>query len=126
MFSAECRLGKYPTYFRAPYSDCTVKSGCKADLKALGYHLVHYDLNTEDYLQPGRDQIQQSKDIVKAVFAKVPEDGNVLSIQHDIIARSSGDLTKFILELAKSRGWEGMSNSPFVESKLLLHTLTLH
>jgi uncharacterized protein YihD (DUF1040 family) len=109
MPSADNPSGKYPTYLRAPYTDCTTESGCRADMKALGYHLVHYDLTTEDYLHPGRDQIQQSKDRVKEAMAKAPEDGSLLTLQHDTIPQSNGNLTEFILQLAKEKGWEGMS-----------------
>jgi hypothetical protein len=79
-------------------------------MKALGYHLVHYDLTTEDYLHPRPDQIQQSKDIVQYALAKAPEDGNLLTLQHDIIPQSIGNLTGFILQLAQDKGWEGTSN----------------
>jgi hypothetical protein len=77
-------------------------------MKALGYHLVHYDLNSEDYLHPGRDQIQQSKDIVKETLAKAPENGNFIVLQHDIIPQSTGTLTEFTLQLVKDKGWKGM------------------
>jgi hypothetical protein len=109
---ADCCLGKYPTYLRAPYTDCTPESGCTADMKALGYHLVHYDVNTEDYLHPNAGQIQLSKDIVHEALSKAPEDGNMLTIQHDIISESSGNLTQYILQLAKGKGWEGTSVLP--------------
>jgi hypothetical protein len=79
-------------------------------MKALGYHLVHYDLNSEDYLYPGRDQIQQSKDIVKERLAKAPENGNFLALQHDIIPQSASTLTEFTLQLVKNKGWKGMSD----------------
>jgi hypothetical protein len=81
-------------------------------MKDLGYHLVHYDLTTEDYLHPGRDQIQKSKDIVKEAIAKAPQKGNLLALQHDIIPQSSGNLTEFTLQLVKDKGWEGMSDLP--------------
>jgi hypothetical protein len=77
-------------------------------VKALGYHLVHYDLNSEDYLHPGRDQIQQSKNIVKQTLAKAPENGNFIVLQHDIIPQSTGTLTEFTLQLVKNKGWKGM------------------
>lgn len=79
-------------------------------MKALGYHLVHYDLTTEDYLHPGRDEIQKSKDLVIDALAKAPEDGNLMTLQHDIIPQSSGNLTELILQLIKEKGWEGTSS----------------
>lgn len=113
---ADGSLGKYPTYFRAPYSDCNTNSSCHADVKDLGYHLVHYDLSTEDYLNFGRDQIQQSKDIVKKAISNAPENGNVLALQHDSIFQSSANLTQFILQSVKDKGWKGMLDLPFLRA----------
>ncbi len=87
-------------------------------MEALGYHVVLYDLTTEDYLHPGRDQIQISKDLVKDAFAKAPENGNLLALQHDIIPQSSGNLTEFTLQLVRDKGWKGMSNLSSTGSKL--------
>ena len=33
-------LGFFPTYMRPPYDSCTVSSGCRNDIAALGYHIV--------------------------------------------------------------------------------------
>ena len=110
--------GKYPTYLRAPYSDCNTDSACHADVKALGYHLVHYDLSTEDYRHAGPDQIQQSKDIVKELISNAPENGNVLALQHDSILQSTTNLTEFILHLVKDKGWKGMLDPPFPPNEL--------
>lgn len=81
-------------------------------MQTLGYHLVHYDLDTEDSRYPGHGD-RQSKDIVKGVLEKEAEDGNLLAMQHDTIAQSSGNLTEFILQLISAKGWEGMFNSSF-------------
>jgi hypothetical protein len=89
-------------------------------VRALGYHLVHYDLNTEDYMHPSVDHIQLSKNIVKDVIGKAPKNGNLMALQHDIIPQSSGNLTEFILRLVRDKGWKGMSASPFHASHLLL------
>jgi hypothetical protein len=110
--------GKYPTYMRAPYTDCTVESGCQGDLKALGYHSVHYDLTTEDYMHPHRDEIQLSKDLVKEALGKAPKDGNLLVLQHDIIPQSSGNLTEFILQLVRDKEWKGMSFRHFTPTTM--------
>jgi len=87
-------------------------------MKALGYHLVHYDLTTEDYLHPGRGEIQQSKDLVKDALAKAPEDGSLLTLQHDIIPQSCGNLTELILQLVKDKGWEGTSSLSSCQSEI--------
>lgn len=33
-------LGFFPTYMRPPYSSCDAPSGCQADMRTLGYHIV--------------------------------------------------------------------------------------
>ena len=33
-------IGKWPTYMRPPYSQCSVESGCTKDMADLGYHIV--------------------------------------------------------------------------------------
>lgn len=44
-------LGFFPTYMRPPYSSCTAESGCEDDLKALGYHITYFDLDTDGEFQ---------------------------------------------------------------------------
>lgn len=33
-------IGKYPSYMRSPYVQCSVKSGCMKDMSTLAYHVV--------------------------------------------------------------------------------------
>jgi len=92
-------IGGFPTYMRPPYSNCTI--ACQADMQHLAYHRVYFDLDTQDYLNPKPDQIQNAKDIVSRYFDS-PEafrERNALSIQHDIHEQSAGNLTDYILDL---------------------------
>lgn len=99
-------IGKYPTYMRPPYSQCSQESGCIADMKALGYHRVYFDLDTQDYLNP--NSIQKSKDIVKQILGTVgPTD--YLAIQHDLVQQSVANLTSYFLDLIKAKGWKGVT-----------------
>jgi peptidoglycan/xylan/chitin deacetylase (PgdA/CDA1 family) len=34
-------IGKYPTYMRSPYIQCSTKTGCMKDMSHLGYHVVN-------------------------------------------------------------------------------------
>jgi len=56
-------LGRYPTYMRPPYISCS--AACKATMAALGYHVVSWDLDTNDYNNATPQLIQNSKNIVK-------------------------------------------------------------
>ena len=104
-------IGKYPTYMRPPYSQCDAPSGCQADLKALGYHRIYFDLDTQDYLNPLPTQIQNSKDIVAAALANTASLGitDYLSIQHDIVQQSVANLTSYYYGLIQANGWKGVT-----------------
>ena len=99
-------IGKYPTYMRPPYSSCTAASGCQADMKALGYHRVYFDLDTQDYLHTTPSTVQTSKTIVQRYLssASVPD---YLSIQHDIHQQSVANLSSYYFDLIKAKGWRG-------------------
>ena len=104
-------IGKYPTYMRPPYSQCDAPSGCQADMKALGYHRIYFDLDTQDYLNPLATQIQNSKDIVKAALTNTKGQGitDYLSIQHDIVQQSVANLTSYYYGLIQANGWKGVT-----------------
>lgn len=99
-------IGKYPTYMRPPYSQCSQASGCWADMKALGYHRVYFDLDTQDYLNP--NTIQNSKDIVAQILGTTGAN-DYLSIQHDLVQQSVANLSPFYFDLIKQRGWKGVT-----------------
>jgi peptidoglycan/xylan/chitin deacetylase (PgdA/CDA1 family) len=101
-------IGKWPTYMRPPYSDCTEESGCWADMQALGYHRVYFDLDTQDYLNPAPSQIQNSKNIVKQALA-VSGVTDYLSIQHDIVQQSVTNLSSYYYGLIQQKGWKGVT-----------------
>jgi cell division septation protein DedD len=101
-------IGKWPTYMRPPYSDCTQASGCWTDLQALGYHRVYFDLDTQDYLNPLPSQIQNSKNIVKQRLADQTAT-DFLSIQHDIVQQSVANLSSYYFDLIKAKKWTGVT-----------------
>lgn len=101
-------IGKWPTYMRPPYSQCSVESGCTADMEALGYHRVYFDLDTQDYLNPDPSQIQKSKDIVLAKLADASVT-DYLSIQHDIVGQSVTNLSSTYFDAIAKRGWKGVT-----------------
>ncbi|ESZ96056.1 chitin binding protein [Sclerotinia borealis F-4128] len=101
-------IGKWPTYMRPPYSDCTEASGCWADMQTLGYHRVYFDLDTQDYLNPLPSQIQNSKNIVQKALALTNVD-DYLSIQHDIVQQSVGNLSSYYFDQIKAKGWKGVT-----------------
>ncbi|KAK9256877.1 hypothetical protein V1507DRAFT_381771 [Lipomyces tetrasporus] len=98
-------IGKFPTYFRPPYSACG--DVCLATLKQLGYHVIYFDFDTEDYLHSARDTIQQSKDIVKSFFdGRDATTSDTLSIQHDIHYQTVYNLTEYSLKIMTRKGYK--------------------
>lgn len=96
-------LGFIPTYMRPPYSSCTAESGCESDLADLGYHIVYFDLDTQDYLNDDPNEIQKSKDIVDQFFAgHTPSNFDALSITHDIHYQTVYNLTEYMLKEIQS------------------------
>ncbi|KAH8798836.1 hypothetical protein F5882DRAFT_508495 [Hyaloscypha sp. PMI_1271] len=101
-------IGMWPTYMRPPYSDCTEASGCWADMQSLGYHRVYFDLDTQDYLNPSPNQIQNSKSIVQEALAAQGVT-DYLSIQHDIVQQSVANLSTYYFDLIQQKGWKGVT-----------------
>lgn len=101
-------IGKYPTYMRPPYSQCSPESGCQADMQSLGYHRIFFDLDTQDYLNPNASEIQKSKDIVKGYLSNKTVT-SYLAIQHDILPQSVGNLTEYFFEAVRDKGWKGVT-----------------
>lgn len=97
-------LGKFPTYMRPPYSSCTVASGCEADMRKFGYHIVYFDLDTADYLNDAPNLIQNSKNRFLTALDK--GESNYLAIEHDIHQQTVQNLTEYMLQ---SLGEEGYS-----------------
>lgn len=99
-------IGKYPTYMRPPYSQCSQESGCRTDMKALGYHRVYFDLDTQDYLNP--NTIQNSKSIVAQILGTAGAN-DYLSIQHDLVQQSVASLSPYYFDLIAKKGWKGVT-----------------
>jgi hypothetical protein len=99
-------LGFFPTYMRPPYSDCTVASGCEATLNTLGYHIVYFDVDTDDYDNGSPLLIQNSKNNFKNALAGHPAASNdFLVIAHDIDEQTAHNLTTYMLQTLLAQGF---------------------
>ncbi|KAF8463595.1 hypothetical protein BDZ91DRAFT_298776 [Kalaharituber pfeilii] len=97
-------LGYFPTYMRPPYSSCN--AACMNTMRDLGYHIISFDLDTEDYLHPTPFEIQISKDIVSAAIqGKDSESTAFLSIMHDIQEQTANNLTSYFLTQLTTKGY---------------------
>jgi hypothetical protein len=101
-------LGFFPTYMRPPFSDCDSASGCETDMATLGYHVIYYDLDTEDYLMDSPDLIQNSKDFFLGnITSQSAADGaDWLVIAHDIHEQTAYNLTAYMIETLLQYGYK--------------------
>ncbi|KAE9566970.1 Chitin deacetylase [Colletotrichum fructicola] len=92
-------IGVFPTYMRPPFSSCNAECGCEDDMAALGYSVIYFDLDTQDYLHDSPTEIAQSKTIVdQAIAAKPAPSDNFLVIGHDIHQQTVYNLTEYMLQ----------------------------
>ncbi|KAF2814977.1 glycoside hydrolase/deacetylase [Mytilinidion resinicola] len=105
-------LGFIPTYMRPPYSSCTPESRCEADMKALGYHIIYFDVDTDDYEQDSPDKIQNSKDWFKGNITAsdaTAADSEWLVISHDIHYQTAYNLTDYMISTLTSLGYKAVT-----------------
>jgi hypothetical protein len=101
-------LGKFPTYMRPPYSDCTGQ--CETDLATLGYHAIYFDLDTEDYLMDDPNLIQNSKDFFLGnLSSSAAADSSWLAISHDIHQQTAYNLTEYMIQTLVAQGFEAVT-----------------
>ncbi|KAF8536058.1 hypothetical protein BDD12DRAFT_852537 [Trichophaea hybrida] len=94
-------LGRYPTYMRPPYISCG--TACRNTMDALGYHVIIWDLDTDDYNNDSPTLIQNSKDRVKVALAQKWD--AYMSIAHDIHYQTVYNLTAYQIDAAKAAGY---------------------
>ncbi|KAL2830537.1 hypothetical protein BDW59DRAFT_158451 [Aspergillus cavernicola] len=103
-------LGAFPTYMRPPYSSCTTNTGCLNDMGDLGYHVILYDIDTEDYSHDSPDTIQQSKDIFDENLARgKATHKSWLVIAHDVHEQTVHNLTEHMLKGLLAGGYRAVT-----------------
>ncbi|PGH17104.1 hypothetical protein AJ80_04979 [Polytolypa hystricis UAMH7299] len=90
-------IGGIPTYMRPPYSSCD--SDCAGDMDDMGYHIVYFDVDTDDYNNDTPEDIQQSKDIFDNALKLNKATGRpLLVIAHDVHEQTVYNLTAHMLK----------------------------
>jgi chitin deacetylase len=103
-------LGGIPVYMRPPYSSCEDDSGCVRDMNVLGYHIVYFNIDTDDYNNDNPNLIQRSKDIFdKAISTQDPPGQPFLAIAHDVHAQTVYNLTAHILQQTADAGYRAVT-----------------
>ncbi|KAJ5329557.1 hypothetical protein N7452_009947 [Penicillium brevicompactum] len=103
-------LGYFPSYMRPPYSSCTPDTECGDQLGELGYHIILYDIDTDDYKNDSPDLIQRSKDIFDhQVLQSDPLTTSWLVIAHDAHEQTVHNLTEHMLKAIKRLGYRAIT-----------------
>jgi chitin deacetylase len=103
-------LGGIPAYMRPPYSSCVDGSGCRRDMNLLGYHVIYFDIDTDDYNNDDPNLIQRSKDIFdKAISTQDPSGRPFLAIAHDVHEQTVYNLTAHILQRTEDAGYRAVT-----------------
>ncbi|KOS43071.1 hypothetical protein ACN38_g6037 [Penicillium nordicum] len=103
-------LGQFPTYMRPPYSSCNPDTECGNDLGQLGYHIILYDIDTDDYKNDSPDLIQRSKDIFDhQLLYSDPRTKSWLVIAHDAHEQTVHNLTEHMLKNIKRQGYRAIT-----------------
>ncbi|KAH9865348.1 hypothetical protein J1614_008931 [Plenodomus biglobosus] len=106
-------IGKYPTYMRPPFSSCRADSSCQKVMKALGYVISYFDLDTADYTT--LDNIAVAQANFKYGIDNINNEnvmggnGDKLAIAHDIHRATAVDLTKYMLDYLKANNLRGVT-----------------
>ncbi|KAF2006993.1 carbohydrate esterase family 4 protein [Amniculicola lignicola CBS 123094] len=105
-------LGFFPTYMRPPFSSCSAASGCEKDMADLGYHVVYFDVDTDDYNQATPSKIQTAKNNFKngiTADGATAKTSDWLSIAHDIHEQTAYNLTDYMLSTLTTLGYKAVT-----------------
>ena len=103
-------LGYFPTYMRPPYSSCSPDTECGNELGERGYHIILYDIDTDDYKNDSPDLIQRSKDIFDhQLLSSDPRTKSWLVIAHDAHEQTVHNLTEHMLKGIKQQGYRAIT-----------------
>ncbi|KAK9422502.1 hypothetical protein SUNI508_00365 [Seiridium unicorne] len=94
-------LGFFPTYFRPPYTQCSVD--CSNDLGALGYHVVNYDIDTRDW-QGDYTYAQNTYSTILTQHS--PGSSAWISLAHDIQPNTVHGFAQYMIDQAEKLGYE--------------------
>lgn len=104
-------IGKFPTYMRPPYSSCT--GACPTTMSDLGYHIIYFDVDTDDYDNDTPQLIVNAENNYNAkVEGTSPNTQDFLVIAHDIHQNTASTLVPYMLESIKRNGYKGMPPPP--------------
>lgn len=99
-------ISSFPTYMRPPYSSCLADSGCRDAMGDMGYHIILYDIDTDDWKNDSPSLIQRSKDLFdRALSNGNPAIKSWIVIGHDAHEQTVHNLTEHMLRTISRLGY---------------------
>ncbi|ORY62196.1 uncharacterized protein BCR38DRAFT_293526, partial [Pseudomassariella vexata] len=94
-------LGSFPTYFRPPYGTCA--SECLHDLGRLGYHVVMWNLDTEDW----KGDYDHARSFYETCLGEEgPDSKSWISLAHDPQPETVKSFAQYMIDVANKYGYE--------------------
>lgn len=100
-------LGFFPTYMRPPFVSCQRNSGCLADIGALGYHLIDFNVRTYDFenLDPSEYPLTQDN-VTTAMAGGNSATSDYIVFAHDILPITVHNLTQWMIDTIRAQGYK--------------------
>ncbi|KAK4167638.1 family 4 putative carbohydrate esterase [Cladorrhinum sp. PSN259] len=100
-------LGMIPTYMRPPYASC--EGSCVPSIEGLGYHVIHFDVDTKDYeFKDSAGAMQTAIDTFNSAVANGGPDSSFLVLSHDVHENTVEVLVPAMLQTIAERGYRAV------------------
>ncbi|KAK3939044.1 hypothetical protein QBC46DRAFT_316660 [Diplogelasinospora grovesii] len=94
-------LGFFPTYLRPPYTKWN--DDALNDLKALGYHVTNYDIDTRDW----QGDYTYAQNVYTNILSQhSPASSSWISIEHDIKDKTVHGFVQYMIDQARQLGYQ--------------------
>ncbi|KAH8901135.1 glycoside hydrolase/deacetylase [Thozetella sp. PMI_491] len=96
-------FGFFPTYMRPPYGNCG--GACQSDLSALGYHIITWNIDTDDYDNDSQGAIVNAMNNFDNAVSGDAAHNAYISLEHDVHQWTVQALAAHIIQTAHNRGY---------------------
>jgi hypothetical protein len=100
-------LGRYPTYVRPPYSQCS--SDCQTLMEDLGYHVINFDVDIEDAISYPDLQASINNFSGNLTSKSDLASDNLLVVGHETSSDTVHKTTEIMLKSLNARGFKAVT-----------------
>ncbi|KAH8892816.1 glycoside hydrolase/deacetylase [Thozetella sp. PMI_491] len=100
-------FGWIPTYMRPPYGNCD--GPCQQDMADLGYHVIIWNVDTDDYDNDDPNLIQNAMNNFDNAVSTNAGQNAYISLEHDVHQYTVQALVPHIINTVKSRGYKAVT-----------------